>query len=669
MQIGKPPLAAFFIFLALLAAGLRLAFFGISVNCVPESSDEALSPLQAGMIVDEHRTPLLVMANPYQFPVESYLHVPFIKMLPRNAFGARIVPFALNLLATLIFIAILFRIAPLKSNWPALLLLLFPSAYVLMAGSAYFIPQHSSFTLLAAGALYLVMRMREGRPHPAAAPAAGFCAGLAFSNHMLAVPIVAVACAYALAGPRIEKPLRALALFALGLFAGLAPYLLAIWLIPGSYGSVSGVISPGEALRRFWGMALKSALAGAMGITPCLFPDNKHLLRLIPGAEQVFAAAWLLIMAAATILRARRLGLECIASRRLALEACDIFIGLSWIGLLTFLFSARALSHTYRYFLPAAWAFPFVVGCLYSRAPKSGRILTGALAVLLACYNIAASAALMREWGRPGFAAREASLFNLAPAIACLEKCGIRHAYASYWLNYRVTYESGGKITCSQPINERYPGWPLPYKKDVDAAAKAAYIMAPGMKFDPRRFEKDLQTMQVHCDRETFGQVTIYHDFISRAPASARPLPPSSLRASASHNGRDAPLMTDGNQRTFWRVDDTALKDLLIEVDLSGQELITGVVINHSGFPDEFVGLRGIMVLAENGWVSAVTQDISRARAPFEFLNGRPVYSDERIDWHFPPARARALRLLLHAPTVNCARTISEITVFCNGRE
>jgi len=100
MRFLKLPVVVIILLLALIAIGLRVVFFGISTAKVPESSDESLSILQAKMIIEEGRRPLLVMANPYQFPVESYLHVPFVKILPRNAFGARIIPFILSLAAT-----------------------------------------------------------------------------------------------------------------------------------------------------------------------------------------------------------------------------------------------------------------------------------------------------------------------------------------------------------------------------------------------------------------------------------------------------------------------------------------------------------------------------------------------------------------------------------------
>ncbi|MBU4199176.1 MAG: hypothetical protein KKG09_00830 [Verrucomicrobia bacterium] len=521
--------------LGLAALALRLAFFGISVGRVPASSDEALSTLQAKMIVEEGRRPLLVMANPYQFPVESYLQVPFVKILPRTALGARVLPFALSLAATIIFILTLSRLAPLRTAWPALLLLLFPSAYLLMIGSAYFIPQHSSFALLCSLALYLAVRMRAAQNPLGWALASGFCAGLAFSNHLLALPVLATLGAYAMLGPDWKKQIRIIPAFAIGAALGLVPYLLAVGLINGAYGGgVTGTVSLGEALRRVWGLALNSALSGVMGIAPCLYPDNRLRLWQIPGLTTGFAVVWIVVLAAMTALRTWRFGRRVSATGWVTLEANDVFLGLAWLGFASFLFSERTLSHTYRYLLPVAWAFPFMVGYLYARAPRPARLVIGAAAVLLAGFNIVASLALMRVWAAPGFAVREADLFDLKPAIDYLEARGIRHACATYWLAYRLTYETDGRVLCSQPCNERFPRWHKPpYKALVDAADNVAYLTAPQLAFDTKHFEDDLAAMGVECKREDFGAIRVFTDFRRRLDESGGSSAPSRTVAGA----------------------------------------------------------------------------------------------------------------------------------------
>ena len=653
--------------LGVTALGLRLAFFGISVARVPASSDETLSTLQAKMMIEEGRWPLLVMANPYQFPVESYLQVPLVKLLPRTALGARGMPFLLSLAATAVFIVVLFSLAPLRTAWPALLLLLFPSAYVLMLSSAYFIPQHSSFTLLSSLALCLAFGMRTA-PRPGwIALLSGFCAGLAFSNHMLALPLLVVLGAYAVFSPRASYRLHWIPVFFFaGVILGLIPYLLAIWLLPGAHGGVMGTVSLGEALRRIWGLTLNSALSGVMGISPCLFPDGRHRLWHVSALNMVFAVVWLAVMAAMTALRAWRCGHRIIETGRVTLEANDALLGLAWLGFGFFLLSTRSLSHTYRYLLPVAWTFPFLVSYLYARSARGVRILIGSAAILLAGFNIVASLALMRAWLAPEFAVKEADLFDLKPAIDYLESRDIRHACASYWLAYRLTYETDGRLTCSQPYNERFPGWFTPYKQTVDAAKKVAYLTVPRSKFPTKYFEQDLVTMGVSGQREVFGQISVYTDFHRTLGRPGNSMAPNSIHATASHNGSRASRLVDGNFLTSWQTQEPQQARMWIQLDLKEPATLTAVAITYSPATRGPARSFGIMSRTEAGWQDVAGRTVTHALDRFDFRNGHPVYGRQTQTFDFPAVKTISLRLIIREPDPDpdCAWAISEIKLY-----
>lgn len=652
--------------LGLIALGLRLAFFSLSVTRVPESSDESLSTLQAKMMIEEGRRPLLVMANPYQFPVETYLQVPWVKILPRTALGARIIPFALSLASTAIFIIILFGLASWRTAWPALLLLLFPSAYILMLNSAYFIPQHSSFALLSSLALYLAFRIRTTRIPRWAALLSGFCAGLAFSNHMLALPLLIMLLAYALLGPREkDRPRGVPVFFIAGTALGLLPYLLAIRLLPGSYGDVTGIVSLGEATRRIWGLTLNSALSGVMGIAPCFFPDGRHRLWLVPNLHIVFAVIWIAVMAAMTILRTWRLGRRVIETNRVTLEAPDVILGLAWLGFISFLLSARALSHTYRYLLLVAWMFPFMVGYLYARAPRIGRWVIGAAVILLAGFNIVVSLTLMRTWQDPGFAVREANLFDLKPAIDYLESRGIHHAFASYWLAYRVTYETDGRVLCSQPYNERFRGWFTPYKATVDAATNVAYLMAPRVAFTTKHFEADLAAMDVTCHCETTGAVNVYTDFHRQPDGRGEKIARARIQVTASHNSsRAASRLTDGGFLTSWQTSETQQNGMWIQLDLNKPATLSAVAITYA--PDRRCPAQAIEVMGqtESGWQNIAGQPVAHMLDRFDFHNGHPAYGRYTQTIRFPAVQIDSLKLILRDPEPDCKWAFSEIELY-----
>ncbi len=114
---------------------LRLVFFWISVSLVQPTADESIAQLQAERVMRAD-FPVLMMGQPYLFPVESYIAAPFAPFLPNNAFGARLVPALLQAIATLVAFLILERMFRDRPPWPAALLLLFPSAYMLMMQAA-----------------------------------------------------------------------------------------------------------------------------------------------------------------------------------------------------------------------------------------------------------------------------------------------------------------------------------------------------------------------------------------------------------------------------------------------------------------------------------------------------------------------------------------------------
>ena len=148
------------ILLIFAALTLRVLFIWASLSYLPATSDEASLALLAKMISRGAR-PLLFIGQPYQFPIESYLMSPFIEWLPRNAIGVRYQCLLLGLLSTVGFIAILRQALPSGLRWPSILLVLFPSAYLLMLTSAYAPPQYSISITLAWMSIFSALRARE----------------------------------------------------------------------------------------------------------------------------------------------------------------------------------------------------------------------------------------------------------------------------------------------------------------------------------------------------------------------------------------------------------------------------------------------------------------------------------------------------------------------------
>ena len=83
------------ILILLLALILRVHMLVASALYIPVTSDESITILQAKEIISGDLS-FFVWAQPYQFPVETYMVAPIVKLLPRNAFGARFHSFVIS---------------------------------------------------------------------------------------------------------------------------------------------------------------------------------------------------------------------------------------------------------------------------------------------------------------------------------------------------------------------------------------------------------------------------------------------------------------------------------------------------------------------------------------------------------------------------------------------
>ncbi len=679
--MAKRYLLIVFISASLAAIGFRVAFFIISVNHVPASADESIVSLQAQQIARVSsspvsraihprpilgRFPMLFMAQPYLFPIESYISAPFVRWLPRNAFGVRIIPAILGFLSIICLLLIMRRYGRLKDIWPGVLLALFPSTYLLMLQTAYALPGYSSLMLLSVLVILLAQIHNECSKYTClviSAMASGFFAGLACSGTLMAVPVLLTAGAMVCLSTRWSRALVSFPVFSFSALTGMLPYFIAKRAYPGAHEAVSSLYSWHEAIACLWSPALNYTLPTAMGIRSCIFPDTKEAIALIPYMETIFAVLWVFLVAAAAVMCIHYFIVRLIHDKWPSFKTIDLFVGLSWIGLALFILSTRSHSHTYRYLLLLALCFPLIIGWLYTKSGKFLRVLLGIFAIFIAGLNIANCCMLMDRWSTSNFAASTVKLYEPQPAVDYLRKKGVDRCYATYWNAYRIDYLTDEQIVCSQPYNERFFGWPVPYKEIVDSSTNAAYVLSPGFRFLPDQFEDDLAVMQVAYHKQLCGDFSVYTDFKRVLQRTEQKIYPSLLTISVSIYPEAASVLNDGNYATRWRSHKAQEKGMWVNVQLPSSMPITRVSMYYNYYHHDRARSLNILAHTMDGW-KTVRPDITRDMDPFEFINSHPIYGNQVQTIRFTPVITDLLKIEINEPEPGRDWTIGEIELY-----
>jgi hypothetical protein len=663
----------------LIALALRLSLFVTGLNHVPVSTDESITALQAMGITQssthpayeakQHprgvwgRFPLLFMAQPYLFPLESYLMAPGMPFLPSTALGARWMAGLLGLLGVLFSLLLLRRWGGVGALTLGGLLILFPSAYLLIFQAGYALPSYPILLAFSAGILWLTQEsVRDEKVRPVLIAGAGLAAGLAMAVNLLALPVALAAAAWGGLGRNPRQAVVHLPIFGISFLIGFSPYFVAQQLYPGAFGAVSTLIPWGQALRKLWDPTLSFTLPVACGVEPSYWPDNRETLVFVPGLRPVFACIWLGLWLIATGSCLVRFVRRFRADRWPSLVALDAVVAINGVAILLFVTNSRSLGDSFRYLLQVVWTWPLLVAGLYQLAPRPGRWFLGGLTGLLVVVNLAGALGVIRQWRRPDFAAEEAWLGDLRPVIERLDREGIRRCYASYHLAYRITYATRERILGAQFYNERFPGWPLPYKQAVDQAGTTAFVFSPRFSLKVEDLVRDLTEADIRFQRDRVGEYEILYRFEAAAsPLAFRPLSGSTARA--SHQPDRAVFLTDGSLDTRWRAYASQSTQMWVECRQPTPQWVRGIRLDTTGYPHDNARAMRILI-GEAGVWQEVLPSTPHVWDPVAWENGHPALGFARQTLVWPEARLiDAVRIEISEPNPDRDWTLSEIVL------
>ncbi len=253
------------------------------------------------------------------------------------------------------------------------------------------------------------------------------------------------------------------------------------------------------------------------------------------------------------------------------------------------------------------------------------------LVLALAALHLAASSALLAAWRGADRAAAPFLLPDLAPVRGALEARGIRRAYASYGPAYRLTFETGERVIASQPWNERFLHFPLPYLDEVRFARDVAWVLMPAVPSDlpdVRAFEEALAAAGGTWQRETAGAAILYTRFEPPFTPAVEPL------ASAGAAG-------DGDPATYLDPE----PDKPVRFDLPAPSALAAVTLVAAGHGPALPRSMDLEVSADGTTFERVASRRRRGeRGDLRWVNGHPQYVIDNDVLPVQPRRAHGAR-------------------------
>jgi len=492
----------------LIALAVRVPFW-IEALRTPVDGDTAI----VGLMARHFGVGTTMWGQPYGSPLDAWVATPFVAALGPTAGALRLPVFLLGLALVPLAWALGRALHP-AAAFPAALLLACPPPYLLLL-SALPPPFYATTLVLCGLLLVLALRMGEtGEPPRAVLAAWGALAGVALWTHLMSASVVATTGAYLWTRAKGRR---------VALLAAVAPLVLASapwWTRALADRQATRIVRVADRqettldhLRQVV-PHLHEPVGGLLGTHVPVVADAEDAMLHRPGWA---AASLILIYGGLLVLAARRSGGRGAGALLLATAALAVVL---------FPLPLRSGPHTIRFLTPL---YLPVTALVAWAAVGEGRERRGLLAALaLASLHLGGGASLLSAWRTTDRAEPPFLLPDLAPVRSALEARGLHHAYASYGPAYRLTWESAERIVASQPWNERFRHYPLPFLDEVRFAKDVAWVLTPRLPTDlptPKGFEDALGALGGGWKKTEAGAATIYHDFVPPFGAAVEPWP------------------------------------------------------------------------------------------------------------------------------------------------
>jgi len=659
--------------LTVAAVAYRLFFFFFALKHIPFTWDEGWPSLMALHIL-KGEFPVVYWGQTYMGTQESYFQAVCIALLGAKTWVVRLYPLLFGFLYVLASVRLAARIYGRVAGLITLALMTVPVSYIMIG--TVLIPPDNYLPTTALGSFSLLMTYdlafgeMDVRRRIRKTFWLGLLLGYTFWLHILSLSYIGVAALFLFLRNKLIFIRREGWAGVGGFVIGALPFL--VYNIANSFATfrdVGGTTSWAKSWLLLQ-VLFQHTLHFLVGIKIAYFGDNANYLSLPFGLALAVGGVWILGLVTVLVVPWRsyrglwRLSLQNVHGTVMlvVMFAAAVFL---------FCRGDRSASQNVRYVLPAVSVLPVLLAGGLAWIGRRSKVMGLLLVAVAVAGQMWGNVLLLSLWSDPVIVARDIHLPVTTPVRDFLKQRGIHRAYANYWLAYRVTFETGEDIICAEPYNQRFPGRPVKFLDQVQAATNVAYVYATARTrdFSAEEFEGVMRQIGGRYVKSNVGDFTVFHGF---EPPYAVPgacwheLPRQDWKISASDGTNIAGLMMDGKVETRWCSGTKQVPGMRVTVDMGSTQVVGRVRLDLGWWATDFP--RGYRIqVSRDGWQWQTMADTGPIRWNVFWRENHPVFLSRKGDYillDLPPAAARYVRLELAGGSRRFDWSIAELRMF-----
>lgn len=655
----------------------RFFFFIFAYLKIPLSSDEGIIGLMA-MHILKGEFPIVFWGQPYMGTLEAFIDAPLIFLLGANAISVRIYPFVCSLLFMYLTYKLAAKIYNREIGLITLLLLAIPVPY--LSECVFFCPGNNigtvvlgSITLLIS---YNLVFERDVKNKTLWYAVLGFILGLGFWYHMLIVSYIVVVIALLFLKDKLLIIRRNFWVFTALFILGSFPIFL--FNIKNNYITFYGITSGVGKYKILKNLKVffKDTIQFLMGTKVMLYCDTIYYEKL-PGILSVALLILLAILIAVIIItkfkNIWRIGV-------LSLKKTDgtvILLIVALVVIFVFCRTRRSNWWAVRYILPIISVLPILFAYGLWWIKKNSRIgFYTAISIILLAHGWG-NIILIKAWNDPVVINKKLDFPDTKDLIQFLNEKNIKYAYATFWISYRLTYETKENIICSQPFNERFRGYSIPYINKVQKAENVAYILHNALGLKPEDFEERLKIIGGRYKKQEIDALpafsgsiptgfVVFYDF---DPPYGKDMPTeisrSGWRVTSNFRADETEKAMDDDLKTRWRSGVPQNPGIYFLIDMGKVYEISKIRFDLGCFISDFP--RGYEIEVSKGndlWTKVTKMD--SVYSSFFWEGSHPWCFVEKNFFNsvFIPIKARYIKITQIGMDPKFSWSIAEINIY-----